>query len=66
VRASRDHHSGEEMRQYLTGHHFTIVTDHHSLKELLNQVIQTLEQQMYLARLMGYDYDIQYCSDSHN
>ena len=54
------------MRQYLTGHHFTIVTDHHSLKELLNQVIQTLEQQMYLARLMGYDYDIQYCSDSHN
>ena len=54
------------MRQYLTGHHFTIVTDHHSLKELLNQVIQTPEQHMYLAHLMGYDYDIQYRSDSHN
>lgn len=56
----------KKWRQYLLGHHFTIVTDHHSLKELLNQVIQTPEQHMYLARLMGYDYDIQYRSGSHN
>ena len=40
-------------RQYLLGHQFTILTDHRSLKELLTQVIQTPEQQMYLARLMG-------------
>ena len=40
-------------RQYLLGHQFTILTNHRSLKELLTQVIQTPEQQMYLARLMG-------------
>lgn len=53
-------------RQYLLGCHFTIITDHRSLKELLTQVIQTPEQHMYMARLMGYDYDIQYRSGSHN
>ena len=56
----------KKWRQYLLGHHFNIVTDHRSLKELLNQVIQTSEQHMYLARLMGYDYDIHYRSDNHN
>lgn len=53
-------------RQYLLGQHFTIITNHRSLKELLTQVIQTPEQHMYLAHLMGYDYQIQYRSDSHN
>lgn len=42
------------------------MTDHHSLKELLTQVIQTPEQQMYLAHLMGYDYCIKYRSGSTN
>ena len=37
-----------------------------SLKELLTQVIQTPEQHMYLACLMGFDYTIQYRSDNHN
>ena len=53
-------------RQYLLGHHFIIITDHKSLKELLTQAIQTPEQHTYLARLMGYDYQIVYHSDSHN
>lgn len=53
-------------RQYLLGQRFTIITNHRSLKELLTQVIQTLEQHMYLAHLMGYDYQIQYHSSSHN
>jgi len=35
--------------QYLLGHRFTIITDYWSLKELLTQVIQTPEQQTYLA-----------------
>jgi len=36
------------------------------LKELLRQVIQKLEQQKYLARLMGYNYNIQYRSGNSN
>lgn len=52
--------------QYLLGHSFTIITDHMSLKELLTQVIQTPKQHMYLACLMGYDYQIQYRSGNHN
>lgn len=46
--------------QYLLGHRFVILTDHRSLKELMAQAVQTLEQQVYLARLMGYDYTIHY------
>lgn len=56
----------KKWRQYLLGHHFTIITNHQSLKELLMQVIQTSEQHMYLARLMGYDYQIQYRSGANN
>lgn len=51
---------------YLLGHHFTILTDPRSLKELMTQVVQTPEQQMYLARLLGYNYSIQYRSGKTN
>lgn len=47
-------------RQYLLGHHFSIVTDHYSLKEILTQVIHTPEQQKYVVKLLGYDFDISY------
>ncbi|WVY93545.1 hypothetical protein V8G54_032633 [Vigna mungo] len=47
-------------RQYLLGHFFIIQTDQRSLKDLLTQIIQTPEQQHYLVKLLGYDYDIQY------
>lgn len=56
----------KKWRQYLIGHQFIILTDDRSLKELMTQVIQTPEQQMYLARLMGYDYCIQYQSGNTN
>ena len=52
--------------QYLLGHPFAILTDHKSLKELMTQVVQTPEQHMYLARLMGYDYMIHYHSGASN
>jgi hypothetical protein len=53
-------------RQYLLGHFFIIQTNHKSLKEILTQVIQTLEQQYYLAKLLGYHYEIQYMPGSSN
>lgn len=49
----------KKWRQYLLGHPF-IRTDHRSLKELMSQAIQTHEQHIYLAKLIGYDYSIQY------
>lgn len=45
-------------RHYLLDHPFVILTDHHSLKDLMSQVIQTSEQYTYLYKLLGYDYTI--------
>ena len=53
-------------RQYLLGHKFTIYTNHCSLHELVSQTIQTPEQQFYLAKLLGFDYDIQYKAGTSN
>ena len=47
-------------RHYCLGHQFIILTDHKILKDLISQVIQTLKQQSYLSKLLGYDYSIQY------
>lgn len=56
----------QKWRHYLLGSTFTIRTDHHSLKNLLNQVIQTLEQQYFLSKLLGYSYTIIYKSGREN
>lgn len=45
---------------YLLGQRFTIRTDLQSLHTLLHQTIQTLEQQRWLSKLLGYDFDITY------
>ena len=37
-----------------------MLTDHKSLRKLMNQVIQTPELQVYLSKLLGFDYSIQY------
>ncbi|KAF7813177.1 retrotransposon-related protein [Senna tora] len=47
-------------RHYLLGRRFTIKTDHKSLKELMHQVVQTPEQQFYLSKLLGFDFEIVY------
>lgn len=43
-----------------------ILTDHQSLKELMAQAVQTPDQQIYLAGLMGFDYTIQYRAGKAN
>ena len=50
----------KKWRQYLLGRKFLIWTNQKSLKALLDQVIQTPEQQKYLAKLLGYQYSIVY------
>ncbi|KAL4290327.1 hypothetical protein GQ457_14G018800 [Hibiscus cannabinus] len=47
-------------RQYLLGRKFSIITDQRSLRELNQQTIQTPEQQRWLSKLIGYDFDIRY------
>lgn len=50
----------KKWRQYLLGSRFRIYTDHHSLKHLLTQTIQTPEQQKWITKLMGYDFEVIY------
>ncbi|KAL4290180.1 hypothetical protein GQ457_14G026510 [Hibiscus cannabinus] len=47
-------------RQYLLGRKFVIITDQKSLRELTAQTIQTPEQQRWLSRLIGYNFEIRY------
>ncbi|KAF8404529.1 hypothetical protein HHK36_009415 [Tetracentron sinense] len=56
----------QKWRHYLLGQHFTIRTDHQSLKYLLEQRIGTATQQKWLSKLMGYDYEIVYRSGKEN
>lgn len=53
-------------RHYLLGHHFMIITDHQSLKDILTQPIHTPDQQKYLVKLLGYDFDILYKAGNTN
>ncbi|GJS42410.1 ty3-gypsy retrotransposon protein [Tanacetum coccineum] len=47
-------------RRSLLGRRFTIRTDHKSIKELMQQVIQMPLQQKYVRKLMGFDFSIEY------
>lgn len=47
-------------RPYLIGNSFTILTDHQTLKHLLDQCISTPSQYKWLAKLLGYNYKIEY------
>ncbi|RVW17875.1 Transposon Ty3-I Gag-Pol polyprotein [Vitis vinifera] len=47
-------------RPYLLGRKFYIQTDQHSLKYLLEKRIVTPEQQKWVSKLLGYDYEITY------
>lgn len=53
-------------RQYLLGSRFTVRTDQKSIRELLSQTIQTPDQQRFLAKLLGYDFTIEYKSGKEN
>ncbi|XP_042045728.1 uncharacterized protein LOC121792000 [Salvia splendens] len=56
----------QKWRQYLLGREFIIRTDQKSLKELLQQVVQTPDQHLYVRKLMGYKFVIEYKKGSNN
>jgi hypothetical protein len=56
----------KKWRTYLLGTTFIIRTDQRSLRELMTQIIQTPEQQFYLAKLLGYSNEIMYKPGAQN
>lgn len=51
---------------YLVGSTLTIKIDHWNLWDLLDQSIQTLEQEFFLTKLLGYSYVIAYKKGMEN
>ncbi|KAL1551486.1 hypothetical protein AAHA92_19326 [Salvia divinorum] len=56
----------QKWRQYLLGREFIIRSDQKSLQDLLQQIIQTPDQQFYVRKLMGYKFRIEYKSGASN
>jgi hypothetical protein len=59
-------HAVHTWRPYLLGHHFQIKTDHHSLKYFLEQRLSSPEQNKWLTKMLGYDYEIIYKKGKDN
>jgi hypothetical protein len=52
--------------RYLLGQLFQIKTNHQSLKYFMEQHISSQEQQKWVTKLFGYDYEIIYKKDKDN
>lgn len=52
--------SVQHWRHYLLGRSFKVYTGHRSLKHLLQQLITTTVQQCWLAKLMGFQFEVIY------
>ena len=58
---------GENFQTQLQqGQRFQIKTDHQSLKYFMEQRISSLEQQKWVTKLFGYDYEIIYKKGKDN
>jgi len=53
----------KKWRHYLIGNHFQIIKDQQSLRGLLTSACHTPEQQKWVSRLIGYNFDILYRPD---
>nr|KYP35909.1 Retrovirus-related Pol polyprotein from transposon 297 family [Cajanus cajan] len=56
----------QHWRPYVLGQKFTVFTDQKSLKHLLEQRITTQNQQNWLAKLLGYEFEIVYKTGAAN
>jgi hypothetical protein len=59
-------HVVELWHPYLLGQRFQIKTDHQSLKYFLERCISSQEQQKWVTKLFGYDYEIIYKKGKDN
>jgi hypothetical protein len=53
-------------RPYLWGHSFLIRMDHFSLKFILDQRLTTIHQHMWVRKLFGYDFQVEYRQGKFN
>ncbi|PRQ22490.1 putative nucleotidyltransferase, Ribonuclease H [Rosa chinensis] len=56
----------DKWRPYLLGNSFKILTDHQTLKHLMDQRISTPAQHKWIAKLLGYNYTIEYKAGNTN
>ena len=59
-------HAVKVWRPYLLGRKFTIITDQQALRHMLQQKIVTPEQQKFLVKLLGFEYEIVYQPGKEN
>jgi hypothetical protein len=50
----------QHWRHYLLGKEFIVYTDHKSLKHFLQQKVTSPDQQCWLAKLLGYQFEVKY------
>ena len=59
-------HAVRKLRQYLLGNRFQVKTDHNSLKYFLEQRVSSEEQQKWITKMQGYDFEIVYKKGKDN
>ena len=59
-------HALKKRRPYLMGRHFKVKTDHDSLKYFLEQRLCSEEQQKWVTKMLGYDFEIIYKKGKQN
>jgi hypothetical protein len=59
-------HALKKWRPYLIGRHFKVKTDHDSLKYFLEQRLSSEEQQKWVTKILGYDFEIIYKKGKQN
>lgn len=56
----------QHWRHYLIGKEFVVYTNHKSLKHFLQQKISSLDQKCWLAKLLGYQFEVKYKPNPEN
>ena len=59
-------HALKKWHPYLIGRHFKVKTDHDSIKYFLEQRLSSEEQQKWVTKMLGYDFEIIYKKGKKN
>jgi hypothetical protein len=59
-------HELKKWHPYLIGRHFNVKRDHDSLKYFLEQRLSSKEQQKWVTKILGYDFEIIYKKGKKN